>query len=65
MRILNPTVAIEVALEDCRCDELGFGPQKLSTLASYALRRGLLNFLTAVRVRHSNSIYYCALCHDC
>lgn len=44
-RILNPTVAIDTALEECRASEGGFGPQKLATLAAYALRLGLLSWL--------------------
>lgn len=44
-RILNPTVAIDTALEDCRENESGYGPQRLATLAAYALRRGLLDWL--------------------
>ena len=38
-RALNPTVAVDSALEDCRENESGFGPQKLSTLAAHALRQ--------------------------
>lgn len=51
LRILNPTMAIEVALEACRDNESGYGPQKLAALAAYALRTGLLSFLTTVQVR--------------
>ena len=50
LRILNPTVAIEVALEDCRASDNGFGPQRLATLASYALRLGLLSWLQDAQV---------------
>lgn len=57
MRILNPTVAIEVALEDCRDDESGYGPQRLATLAAYALRTGLLDFLSTVQVRQKPGSY--------
>ena len=44
-------MAIEVALEACRDNESGYGPQKLAALAAYALRTGLLSFLTTVQVR--------------
>ena len=54
-RILNPTVAIETALEVCRASEGGFGPQKLATLAAYALRLGLLGWLHDAQVRSSRA----------
>ena len=50
MRILNPTVPIDVALEDCRESESGYGPQRLSTLAAYSLRMGLLAWLQDAQV---------------
>jgi hypothetical protein len=50
LRILNPTVPIDVALEDCRESESGYGPQRLSTLAAYSLRLGLLAWLQDAQV---------------
>lgn len=61
LRILNPTVAIDAALEDCRENESGFGPQKLSTLASYALRQGLLNFLHGIQASRADAAVEAAL----
>ncbi|KAK9866030.1 hypothetical protein WJX84_004124 [Apatococcus fuscideae] len=43
--ILNPTVAIDQALENVREMQDGFGPQKLAVLAAYALRQNLLVWL--------------------
>ncbi|KAK9808944.1 hypothetical protein WJX72_006738 [[Myrmecia] bisecta] len=43
--ILNPTVPIDAALESVREMDEGFGPQKLQTLAAYALRANLLMWL--------------------
>ena len=50
LRILNPTVPVDVALEDCRESESGYGPQRLSTLAAYSLRMGLLAWLHDAQV---------------
>ena len=50
-RILNPTVAIDAALEDCRESDSGYGPQPLATLAAYSLRVGLLSWLQDAQVR--------------
>ena len=50
LRILNPTVPIDVALEDCRDSESGYGPQRLTTLAAYSLRLGLLAWLHDAQV---------------
>ncbi|KAK9805084.1 hypothetical protein WJX73_003042 [Symbiochloris irregularis] len=43
--VLNPTVAIDSALENVRELENGYGPQRLATLAAYALRINLLQWL--------------------
>ncbi|CAL5218420.1 g96 [Coccomyxa viridis] len=48
--VLNPTIAIDIALETARDLDDGFGPQKLATLAAYALRRNLLDWLETFKV---------------
>ncbi|BDA44275.1 probable E3 ubiquitin-protein ligase XBOS33 at N-terminal half [Coccomyxa sp. Obi] len=48
--VLNPTIAIDIALETARDLEDGYGPQKLATLAAYALRRNLLDWLETFKV---------------
>ena len=41
---------VDAALEDCRESESGYGPQRLSTLAAYSLRLGLLAWLQDAQV---------------
>ena len=52
--ILNPTVAIDNALENVRELDAGYGPQRLATLAAYALRINLLQWLEQYRLEREH-----------
>ena len=52
--ILNPTVAIDSALENVRELDDGYGPQRLATLAAYALRINLLQWLEQYRLEREH-----------
>lgn len=52
--ILNPTVAIDHALENVRELDDGYGPQRLVTLAAYALRINLLQWLEQYRLEREH-----------
>ena len=53
--ILNPTVAIDSALENVRELDDGYGPQRLATLAAYALRINLLQWLEQYRLEREHA----------